>query len=110
MKYRAIVAGTGFEGRDGRIRSHAKPGMPVYLVPEPDNKHDPNAISVYIRVRGLSTLFISSDMHIGYVKRDKAAFLTKKMQDGGKILSAHIHSMDTYDKHPRVSLEIETDW
>lgn len=110
MQYRAIVAGTGFEGRAARIRMFAKPGMPVYLIPEPNNRHDPNAIAVHLRLRKWYTLFIKTSLQIGYIKRDRAATFTRKMNEGGKILSAHIHSMDTYDKHPRVSIEIDTDW
>lgn len=109
MEYSAIVAGTGFEGRDGRIKAYARPGMPVLLKREPDNPHDPNAIAVHLPVRKWYTLFREVPLQIGYIKRNRAASLAKHMDAGGKILSANIHSMNTYDKHPRVSLKITTD-
>lgn len=110
MEYSVIVAGTGFEGRAGRIRLAVKPGMPVKLVPEPNNKFDPNAIAVFVPVRAWFTLFLKSDVHIGYVKRDRAEFFTRKMQEGGRIVSATVKSMFTDRDHPRVSLVVVTDW
>ena len=51
MEYSVIVAGTGFEGREGRIRLAVRSGMDVKLVPEPNNPHDKNAIAVYVPLR-----------------------------------------------------------
>lgn len=110
MEYSVIVAGTGFEGRAGRIRLAVKPGMPVRLVPEPNNQYDENAIAVYIDVRSWFTLFMKTEVQIGYIKRDKAAFFTRKTQEGGRILSAKVKSMHTDREHPRVSLKVLTDW
>lgn len=110
MEYSVIVAGTGFEGRDGRIRLAAKPGMPVKLVPEPSNPYDPNAIAVYLPVRAWFTLFLRTEVHIGYIKRDRAATFSKRINEGGKILSSVIKSMYTEQNHPRVSLTVITDW
>lgn len=110
MRCRAIVAGTGFEGRAARIRMCAKPGMPVYLVREPRNKYDPNAISVHLRLKRWYTLFITTDVQIGYIKKSRAASLSQRIDQGGKVLSARIHSMYTDRDHPRVSIDIETDW
>lgn len=110
MEYSLIVAGTGYEGRDGRIRLAVKPGMPVKLVPEPKNKFDPNAIAVYAQVRAWFTLFLKADVHIGYVKRDRAEFFTRQMREGGRIVSATVKSMYTDQDHPRVSLVVVTDW
>lgn len=110
MEYSAIVAGTGFEGRAGRIRLAAKPGMSVKLVREPDNPHDPNAIAVYLTVRAWYTLFLRTDVHIGYIKRDRAKTFAARLADGGNILSATVKSMHLEQNHPRVSLTILTDW
>lgn len=110
MEYSAIVAGTGFENRATKIRLAVKPGMEVKLIPEPDNKFDPNAIAVFVTVRGWYTLFLKSDIQIGYVKRDRAELLSKRISAGGKILSARVVSMHTQREHPRVSLKIITDW
>ncbi|MFP4462997.1 MAG: HIRAN domain-containing protein, partial [Guyparkeria sp.] len=50
MSQSAIVAGTGFEGRAPIIRRHCKVGAPVFLVRERANKHDENAVAVYMPV------------------------------------------------------------
>jgi hypothetical protein len=110
MEYSAIVAGTGFEGREERIRALVRPGMEVYLVPEPTNKFDPNAIAVFVPVKKWYTFFFPAKTQIGYVKKDRAAFLKRKMDEGGKILGAEVVSMYTEKHHPRVSLIIKTDW
>lgn len=110
MEYKAIIAGTGFEGRAPRIRAFAKPGMPVILKREADNAHDPNAIAVYLPVRKWYTLFREVPVQIGYIKRSRAATLVKRTGQGGKIISARIDSIDIWGNHPRVSLVIITDW
>ena len=110
MEYSAILAGTGFEGRDARIRAYARPGMSVTLAREPRNPHDENAIAVYLPVRRWYTPFKAVPLQIGYIKKSRAASMAKQMDAGGQIVSATIKSMDTYDKHPRVSLSIKTDW
>ncbi|MGV2465346.1 UNVERIFIED_CONTAM: HIRAN domain-containing protein [Pseudomonas aeruginosa] len=110
MQYSVIVTGTGFEGRSGRIRLAVRPGMEVKLAPEPDNPHDPSAIAVYVHVRRWFTLFLPTDVQIGYLKRERAAFFTRKMKEGGRITKAIVKSMYTDPDHPRVSLSIETDW
>lgn len=110
MEYSVIVAGTGFEGREGRIRLAVRSGMDVKLVPEPNNPHDKNAIAVYVPLRRWFTLFIRVDMHIGYIKKDKAAFFTKKIAEGGRIVGARVKSTYMERDHPRVSLLVKTDW
>ncbi len=110
MEYNVIVTGTGFDGRGGRIRLAVRPGMAAKLVPEPGNPHDSNAIAVYVHVRRWFTLFFPTDVHIGYIKKDRAAFFTKKMKEGGKITRATVKSMYPELDHPRVSLIVETDW
>lgn len=108
--YRCIVAGTGFEGRAARIKAFARPDMPVFLKPEPDNPHDANAIAVFIQVRAWYTFFRRTNLQIGYIKRDKAAFFSRKLKEGGNIRGAYIVSMFTDQDHPRVSIEIEATW
>jgi hypothetical protein len=44
-----------------------EPGLPLALVPEPDNEHDPNAIAVWNEARTLQ---------LGYVPREVAPELT----------------------------------
>ena len=43
-----------------------EPGLPVALVPEPDNEHDPNAVAVWNEQRTLQ---------VGYVPREVAPML-----------------------------------
>jgi len=110
MAIRAIVAGTGFENRDQYIRRFAKAGTPVVLRREPDNKFDMNAIAVDMLVKRWYTLFKEVPIQIGYIKHERAISMSKKLDAGGKILSAYIESMHVERNHPRVSLVIETDW
>ena len=94
------IAGTGFEGREDIIRQHVKPGMPVYLIRERNNPHDPNAVAVCIKT---SFLFIPQTLKIGYVDRTRAAKLvTSKMKDTDQI-EGHVVSCFTDMKHPRVT-------
>lgn len=110
MEYSAIVAGTGFEGRASVIRLLVYPGTKVYLVPEPNNKYDKNAVAVKVRVIKWYFLFIPLKVGIGYVKKTRAATIAKKLREGGKILDARVNSVDLERNHPRVSLRIVTDW
>lgn len=110
MEYSVIVAGTGFEGRQGRIRLAVKEGMEVKLVPEPNNPHDENAIAVYVTVRRWFTLYLKTDVHIGYIKKERAKFFTKKLREGGKLLGGYVKSMYLELDHPRVSVVVRTDW
>ncbi|MCH4563339.1 HIRAN domain-containing protein [Halomonas sp. EGI 63088] len=109
MGFSAIVAGTGFEGRAARIRMFAHPGDAVELRREPDNPYDENAVAVYLRVRRWYTLFRPVPLQIGYLKKARAASLSKKMAEGVSIREAVIVSTYKADKHPRVSLKITTD-
>ena len=106
MEYDAIVAGTGFEGRAARIRMCAKPGMEVLLSPEPENSYDPNAIAVYLKVRRWFTLFLSTEVQIGYIKKRLAKTITKRLEDGENIKFAYIKSLYLALEHPRVSIKI----
>lgn len=110
MEYSAIVAGTGFEGRASVIRLLVYPGTKVYLVPEPNNKHDKNAIAVKVRVIKWYFLFIPLKVGIGYIKKTRAVTIAKKLRDGGRVLDARVKSVDLEMNHPRVSLRIVTDW
>ena len=110
MEYSVIVAGTGFDGRASRIRLAVKPGMSVNLVREPSNPYDRNAIAVYLPVRAWFTLFLKANVHIGYIKKDRAEFFARRVQQGGQILSASVRSIYLDRDHPRVTLTVLTDW
>ena len=59
------VAGVSFREEAVLDRSF-DPGLPVELVPEPDNEHDPNAVGVWNAERTLQA---------GYVPRERAPAL-----------------------------------
>ena len=59
------VAGVSFR-EEAVLDASFDPGLPLALVPEPDNEHDPNAVGVWNEERTLQA---------GYVPRDRAAEL-----------------------------------
>ncbi len=83
---RCYVVGTSFEGRDRIILKHCYEGMKVRLQREPSNPHDPNAVSVWVAVRGF---FSTRSKMIGHIKRSHAKILSKEI-DKGKVLVAII--------------------
>lgn len=56
-------------------------GTPVILVREPQNKHDPNAIAVYL--------------HLGYVSAKQAASLGPDIDEAKRLLVAEGHPSAT---------------
>lgn len=60
------VAGVTFDNRQAVIAQLAG-GEPVKIVPEPDNRYDPNALAIHVALPG------NGIQHIGYVPRDLAA-------------------------------------
>ena len=61
-------------------------GHRVLLIPEPANKHDPNAIAIFAAGKTDSGAWVNT--HVGYVERDKAgAWMTDwPHDDQGKLL------------------------
>lgn len=107
MGRQAILAGTGFEGRDKIIRKLCKRGMLVELEREKNNIHDENAIAVYIVVKKAFGL-IHSKYKIGYLKGSTSKSLAPKVDSGMKV-SAFISNLYAPDdlKHPQVSLTLD---
>ena len=108
----AIVVGTGFKNRDGSdratiIRKHIKDGMPVFLVREPENEHDSNAVAVFIEVGGLFSLG-KNRVQIGYVKSSRSNVVASRL-DAGEKIAGKVKSHFAPDKknHPRVSLDLD---
>lgn len=106
----AIVAGTGFQNDDGTsrknyIRRFCREGVPVFLERDPNNRHDPNAIAVYIEA---NMFFVfKRRVQIGYIKAEAAARLAKAMDDGISVESKVESFWAPADiEHPRVSLSI----
>ena len=81
--FRAVLAGTGYEGRADVIRRMGRKGSKLRLVREPANKHDANAIRVDLECRFLFGL-LKLYRHIGYIQAARAARLAPKI-DGGAI-------------------------
>ncbi len=100
-----VVVGTGYEGRAEIIRRHIEEGQEVFLVREPENQYDSNAIAVYVEVR---KMFKKTRKQIGYLKEKRAKTLSKRMDDGESI-AATVYSYFAPDdkEHPRVSLNLE---
>ncbi len=107
MRKTAILAGTGFEGREAIIRSHCRDGMTISLVRDPYNPHDPNAVAVYIDVPRVGGLLGSSRRQIGFIKASTAKSLAKAM-DSGRRISGYVKSFWAPDDYefPRVTVEI----
>ena len=59
------VAGVSFR-EEAVVDASFDPGLPLALVPEPENEHDPNAVGVWNAERTLQA---------GYVPREQAAAL-----------------------------------
>ena len=69
------------ESRRQQEVKRCRPGEPVSLIREPDNPHDPMAVRVD-SVRGKP---------LGYLARDRAAWLGRKMDDGVSIFAEIEH-------------------
>jgi len=79
MGRHVIVAGTGFEGRASIIQKHCRNGQRVELRRERSNRHDPNAIAVYLETPFLFGLFGTRLRQIGYIKAPAADGLSKRL-------------------------------
>lgn len=103
-----VVAGTGFEGRDKIIKAHCKEGAEITLKREPTNKHDSNAIAVYLHTPRLFGLLGTAKKQIGYIKARAAKPLAEKM-DSGVVVTAQVASFYAPDQieHPRVTVEVD---
>lgn len=107
MAKTAIVAGTYFVNNDGTqrceiIRNHCKEGQRVLLRREPDNLHDPNAIGVFLEIRGI---FSCKLQQIGYIKAGTAAHLHKRLDAGEKVIGVTSLWVSSGERAPRVTIE-----
>ena len=74
-KFHSKVRGVNQKNQDGYerqkyIRSYCKPGMPLILKREPNNPHDANAISVWVKARAL--VLFGDTVQIGYLGAEVA--------------------------------------
>ena len=106
----AIVAGTGFEGRNHIIRARCKVNAKIDLQRESNNSHDPNAIAVYLHSTSMFGLLKRRE-HIGYIKADRAAKLAPKIDSGAlQVTGCYVTSFYAPESEniPRVSITIQT--
>jgi hypothetical protein len=90
------IEGTGFGCRSLVISLFVHKGMEAFLVREPYNQYDCNAIAVYIKAWFMPLM-------IGYVDSNRASVMAPKM-DSGVVYDAHVLSLYTGMKHPRVTV------
>jgi hypothetical protein len=74
------VVGESYDNNNGTSRQviigRTEPGTVVFLVPEPDNEHDRNAVRVFVSEGGSATA------QIGYLSRDDAVDIIGEIQRG----------------------------
>ena len=104
---RCYVVGTGFEGRARIIRKHCHKTMGVELRREPNNSHDPNAVSVWVEVRS----FLGSKRKlIGYLKRSHAERIAKVLDKNYRLWAQIDEIYDPEGKEfPNVKLNVGYD-
>lgn len=95
---RLKVVGVTFNNEDGTSRqeiiSKVKKNTMIILVREPHNRHDKNAIAVFINDSSKPLNF--SFKQIGYLGKQYATILAPIM-DAGKRLSAKVINVDKYE-------------
>ncbi len=107
MRKNAVVAGTGFEGREKIVQKHCREGMEVVLKRDPKNKYDTNAVAVFLKVPRIGGLLGSSLIQIGHIKANTAKSLAKAMDSGSEVTGTVKSFWAPEDReHPRVTLEI----
>lgn len=114
--YQLTVKGTGFTNSDGTSRAwliqrFVRDHMDVFLVPEPHNTHDPNAIAVYIETKRWF-FFGPYRYQIGYISEHWAKSFAKRFANGGSIVEAYVRSHHAPEDKtfPRVSIEAVASW
>lgn len=72
-----MVAGVAYEGRSVAVSRYVRPGSPVFLVREPMNPHDANAIQVVV----------PEGYRVGYVPREWALIAAPHLDQGCKQIA-----------------------
>lgn len=94
------VVGMHFRGGGAKdVAAALEPGDTVRLEREPDNGHDAYAIKVFVE-----------DMHIGYIERGQAAWISPLIDEGG-VATARVtgHEEVKRNVHPLLSIEVTDD-
>ncbi|WP_145588049.1 HIRAN domain-containing protein [Yersinia aldovae] len=119
MEYFIDVAGIAHKNRDGTLRSEIVSdrlsddlsGIEVSLRRCGGNRHDKNAVGIYISKSGRSGF---DDEMIGFVDRDQAKEISPMLKNGGNILKQKITRVwfPEYSSvaRPCVNIRIKTDW
>lgn len=119
MRYIFEIVGLHVENKDGTerkkiVRKYLDPENNKYakpvLVREKDNRHDKNAIAVYIMVHGL---WDDKCLQIGYLPREDAKEVSHFWDAGGKISNVEIARVwlpDNPDVTPYVHVCFEATW
>lgn len=119
MEYFIDVAGIAHKNQDGTLRSEIVAdrlsddlsGIEVSLRRHGGNKHDRNAVGIYISRSGRSGF---DDEMIGFVDRDLAKEISPMLKNGGNILQQKITRVwfPEYSSvaRPCVNIRIQTDW
>jgi hypothetical protein len=70
---RTKIVGVSHGDRQKLIKKHARPGLPVELVPEPKNPVNPRAVAVYVKqVRRFRR---DKQHHLGYLTDERAELI-----------------------------------
>ncbi|MGQ3663193.1 HIRAN domain-containing protein [Citrobacter braakii] len=119
MRYSCEIAGIHAENEDGTerkkiVRKYLDPEGDRYakpvLVREKNNRHDKNAIAVYIVVDGI---WNDKNLQIGYLDRETAKEVAYFWDAGGKISDVEIGRVwlpDSPHANPYVHVRFETSW
>lgn len=83
-----LVAGVGYEGRERVVEKYAHVGDTVYLVRDPDNRYDHNAIEIRL----------ANNQQVGYVPAPIAAELVSLM-DAGFLQRAFVTKLYEGKRH-----------
>ncbi|NMC30717.1 MAG: hypothetical protein GYA45_11675 [Pelolinea sp.] len=109
-KIEAQIVGESYDNEDGtsrqaEIKNFCKPGIPVKLIREPNNKYDKKAIGVWVRGKGF--LSKEHDHQVGYLNKEQAAEFAPIL-DAGHTVEAAVKKVvgGTADK-PHYGLIIE---
>jgi len=92
------VAGVSFEGRQQYLAALLG-DEPVRIVPEPENKYDPNALAVHIAVNG-------SVCHCGYIPKELAKEIAPLL-DGEAVMATIDAVRGGGDYHYGLVLRVE---
>lgn len=92
------VVGMHFRGGGAKdVAAAMTEATPIVLEPEPENQFDAYAIKVLV-----------GDMHIGYIERGQAAWITPLLEEGAAATAVLTHHEEVKNNiHPILTIEVE---